>query len=94
MGITSVSLHFIQDEKHNMVKKRIKISYDPDADVLSWELSGKGTIDRAAEMGNIIVHLTKNNVPILVEVLEASRLVHKSGRVIERANSPAMLVTS
>ena len=58
------------------MKKKLntKISYDADADVLSMESSGRTTIDHAEEMGNLVVHFSKQNRPVLVEVLDASRL--------------------
>ncbi len=59
-----------------------KIAYDPDADVLSMESTGHTVIDHAEEMGNLIVHFSKQNKPVLVEVLEASRLFKvQSGHV-------------
>ncbi|MEK7655670.1 MAG: DUF2283 domain-containing protein [Patescibacteria group bacterium] len=67
-----------------------KISYEPEADVLTWELSDKD-IYSAKEMGNIVVHFTKNDLPILVEILDASnfllqakRLIHKEPRIVMR----------
>jgi hypothetical protein len=81
-------------EKHSMQKRDIKISYDPEADVLSWEVSRRGIIDSASEMGNIVVHFTKKNLPVLIEVLEASRLFRKSERMIERTHVPAALAAA
>lgn len=64
-------------------KDKAKISYEPEADVLSWEISGN-PIDYAKEIGNIVVHFTKNNVPVLVEILEASRFLAKTKNVVEK----------
>ena len=50
----------------------IEVSYDPDADVLAFEQSRAAKIDYAREMGNMIVHFTKNGAPVLVEVLDAA----------------------
>ena len=55
-------------------KTNTKISYDADADVLSMESAGRMIIDHAEEMGNLVVHFSKRNKPVLVEILEASRL--------------------
>ena len=55
-------------------KTNTKISYDSDADVLSMESAGNTVIDHAEEMGNLVVHFSKKNRPVLVEILEASRL--------------------
>lgn len=65
-----------------MKKNNIKIKYDPDADVLSWEISKKNKIDYASEMGNIIVHFTKNNIPVLIEILEASKFIKQSEKKV------------
>lgn len=72
------------------MKKNIKITYDPEADILSWETGEPAKIDYATEMGNIIVHFTKGNKPILIEVLEASKVMRKTERVFEKAQSAAL----
>jgi len=46
------------------------ITYEPEADVLSWEVSDK-PIDHAREVGNIVVHFDHKDNPVLLEVLEA-----------------------
>jgi len=58
-----------------------KISYDKEADVLSWELSQQGDIDYASEMGDVIVHFTKENKPVYLEVLNASKFLQKTREV-------------
>lgn len=60
-------------------KTNIHIRYDSDADVLSMETSKTAPIEYAREMGNVVVHFTKRNQPVLLEVLEASTLLHKPG---------------
>ena len=64
-------------------KNKVKISYEPEADVLIWEITDK-PIDFAKEVGNIIVHFTKNNIPVLVEVLEASKFLDKAKNLMKR----------
>lgn len=71
-------------------KSRAKISYEPEADVLMWEISSQ-PIDFAKEIGNVVVHFTKNNLPVLIEILEASnflaiakKLVRDNGRFLEK----------
>jgi uncharacterized protein YuzE len=61
-----------------MQNTNAKISYDKDADVLSWELSKVGDIDYASEMGDVVVHFTKDNKPVYLEVLNASKFLQKS----------------
>jgi hypothetical protein len=60
-----------------------KISYEPEADVLMWEITNK-PIDFAKEIGNIVVHFTKNNIPVLIEFLEASRFLAKVKNLVEK----------
>lgn len=49
-----------------------KVTYDQDADVLAIEEKG-GVIDYAREMGDVIVHFTKRDEPVLIEILNASK---------------------
>lgn len=58
-------------------KLKTKISYEPKADVLTFEVSKK-PIDFAEEMGNIIVHFSKDNNPVLLEILEASKFLSRA----------------
>jgi len=50
------------------------MQYDAETNILCWEL-GQGDISHVREFGNFIVHLTKSNRPILVEILDASKFV-------------------
>jgi uncharacterized protein YuzE len=52
----------------------MKIKYDRDADVLTMELSDK-SIDHAEEAGPMIIHLTDDNKPVLIEILDASEFL-------------------
>ena len=58
-------------------KNKTKISYEPEADVLMWEITNK-PIDFAKEIGNVVVHFTKNNMPVLIEILEASKFLARA----------------
>jgi len=51
-----------------------KIKYSKDTDVLLIELSDK-TIDHAEEQGQVIVHFSKNNTPVLIEIMDASQFI-------------------
>lgn len=62
---------------------KAKISYEPEADVLTWELSGQ-KIHSAQEMGNVVVHFTKKDQPVLVEILEASRFLSKANALSKK----------
>jgi uncharacterized protein YuzE len=67
-----------------MQNNNAKISYDRDADILSWELSKVGDIDYASEMGDVVVHFTKDNKPVYLEVLNASKFLQKSREMARR----------
>ena len=57
-----------------------KFSYESDADVLTLEITGQ-PINYAKEIGNIVVHFTKNNIPVLIEILEASKFLAKAKNI-------------
>jgi uncharacterized protein YuzE len=54
-----------------------KIKYSKDVDVLLIELSDK-PIDHAEEEGQIIIHLTKEGEPVILEILDAKEFVLSS----------------
>lgn len=58
------------------------MKYDPEADVLSWEVSGS-KIDHAVEMGNVIVHFSPKNLPVLFEILNASGWLKQSEKAFK-----------
>ena len=62
-------------------KERAKISYEPEADVLMWEITNK-PVDFATEIGNVVVHFTKHNIPVLIEILEASKFLTKANGLL------------
>jgi len=65
-------------------KKKIeKISYDPESDVLLWEITDQ-PIDFAKEIGNIVMHFTKKGIPVLVEILEAGNFLKKTKDLIKK----------
>lgn len=70
--------------KLSKLSSPLRASYDPEADVLSWDVAPHAKIRYATEMGNIVVHFTEKQIPVLIEVLEASRVFSKSERMIER----------
>lgn len=63
--------------------KKVKFSYEPEADVLMWEITHQ-PIDFAKEIGNIVVHFTKNNIPVLIEILEASKFLAKAESIVSK----------
>ena len=64
-------------------KQKTKISYEPKADVLAFEISKK-PIDFAEEIGNIVVHFSKDNSPVLLEILEASEFLSRAENLVGR----------
>ena len=73
-----------------MKTKTIKMIYEPESDVLSWEAS-KQPIDYAEEFDNVVVHFSKKNTPVLMEILEASKFLSKAKKLV---NSQSVLVKS
>lgn len=67
-----------------MTAKNVHVEYDADADVLSIENMSPVAIDHAKEMGNLVVHFGKNNEPMLIEVLEASKTFRGQTSPLER----------
>jgi uncharacterized protein YuzE len=61
-----------------------KISYEPEADVLTVEASRK-PIDYAREVGNVIVHFSKKGEPVLFEILDASRFFMKAENLMQKS---------
>jgi uncharacterized protein YuzE len=68
-----------------MITKKIKLSYEPEADVLAWEVT-KQPIDYAEEVGNVVIHYSKKNTPVLMEILEASKFLSKAEKLVNSGN--------
>lgn len=66
-----------------MQNNQPKIRYESEADVLTYEISSQ-PIDYAREVGSFVVHFTKNNMPVLVEILEATKFLRKAERLTSR----------
>ena len=64
--------------------KNITVSYDPEADVLSIEGNRATPIDHASELGSLIVHFGKQDEPVLIEVLDASRTLKGQTKPFEQ----------
>ncbi len=59
----------------------MKLRYDKDDDVLMVWFS-KDHIDYAEKEKNIIVHFSKTNKPVLIEILEASSFLEKTSKIL------------
>ena len=64
-------------------KQPVEITYDSDANVLAWGINRK-PIDFATEIGNRVVHFTERNIPVLIEILEASKFFFESRTPCEK----------
>lgn len=58
----------------------MKIDYDAETDIMMIELSEED-IDHAEQVENIIVHLSKDGKPALLEILDVSDLLPKLNRM-------------
>jgi len=54
-----------------------KIKYDKETNILLIEFSEK-PIDYAEEEGQVIIHFTKDEEPVLLEILEAKEFIMNS----------------
>ena len=61
------------------------MQYDAEANILSWELNND-PIDHCLELGNFIIHLSKNKKPVLIEILNASKFVGQMDNLKEIKN--------
>lgn len=61
-----------------------KISYEPEADVLRVEVS-KQPIDYAKEIGNFVVHFSKDDQPVYLEILEAAKFQRVANQAFKQS---------
>ncbi len=73
------------------ISPKYKINYEPEADVMSWEVSAR-PIDYAEEAGNFVVHYSKDHTPVLVEILEARKFFNHSEKFFKVHPKSAVLV--
>lgn len=64
----------------------MRISYNREDDVAMIELSNK-KIDHAQEAANVIIHFSKDDEPILLEILDASRFLTEMMRTSMKSKS-------
>jgi uncharacterized protein YuzE len=64
-----------------MNNKKIKISYEPEADILRIKIRN-GKIYDTFEMGNFIVHLDKNLKPFYIEILNAKNFLLETNQSV------------
>jgi uncharacterized protein YuzE len=62
----------------------MKVSYDRDMDIATIEMSSK-KIDHAQEAQNMIIHFSKDDEPVVVEILDASEFLTSLTKATIRA---------
>jgi len=62
----------------------MRISYNREEDIIIIEVSEEG-IDYAEEVGQMIIHFTRERKPVLVEILDASDFLAEITKVSLRA---------
>ncbi|MBI2624034.1 DUF2283 domain-containing protein [Candidatus Parcubacteria bacterium] len=72
-------------------RKKLNISYEPEADVLRVEASRK-PIDYAVEVGSVVVHFSSRGVPVYLEILEARKFIKRATTLVPRERSMATTV--
>ena len=60
----------------------MELKRDIEADIIYLEV-GKGPIEYAKNTGNIVVHFSKDNVPVFIEILGAHGFAGKMGKVMK-----------
>jgi len=63
----------------------MKYSYDKESDILAITVSQK-PFDYAEEMGDFIVHFNKNNKPVYVEILNASKFITNAATILPKSS--------
>lgn len=71
------------------VSRQPKITYEPEADVLRFEV-GRGVVDYAQELGNVVVHFSRRGTPLYLEILEATKFIRESAKTLSKAGIPAL----
>jgi uncharacterized protein YuzE len=64
----------------------MKVRYDREDDVLTLQLA-EGVVDHAEEVDGVTVHFTKDDRPLLLEVLDASELLAQLNSIAARART-------
>ncbi|MBI3363164.1 MAG: DUF2283 domain-containing protein [Chloroflexi bacterium] len=63
----------------------MRISYDRGEDVLTIELDASAPIDHAEHVGAVILHLSPDDRPVLIEILHASEFLSSLVKASMRA---------
>ena len=75
----------------------MKAKYYEDADLISWRLSNK-SYEHASRSGDFVVHFSKDDEPVLIEILNASKFLKETSQLfpkgIQRQIFPQDIYTS
>ena len=69
--------------KTKVHNKYPKFDYEKEDDVLNIWLS-QNKIDYAEQAGDVVMHFSKNNKPVYIEVLDASKFLRAQSRVLPK----------
>ena len=61
----------------------MKAKYYEDADLISWKVSKK-PFEYAARSGDFVVHYSKDDEPVLIEILNASKFLKEANSMLPR----------
>lgn len=61
----------------------MKAKYYEDADLISWKVSRK-PFEYATRSGDFVVHYSKNDEPVLIEILNASKFLKEANRMLPK----------
>ena len=63
----------------------MKINYGREEDILTIELNASAAIDHAEHVGSMILHLSPDQRPVLLEILHASEFLSEMVKASMRA---------
>jgi uncharacterized protein YuzE len=78
-------------QSKNEKKKQLKISYEPEADVLRIEIK-KGKLYDTIELGNFVIHLDKNLKPLYMEILKTKEFLLRTNQSVLKQIKEPLLV--
>ena len=61
----------------------MKAKYYEDADLISWKISKK-PFEYAARSGDFVVHYSRDNDPVLIEILNASKFLKEANSSLSK----------
>lgn len=68
----------------------MRMGYDREKDILLIEVSKK-PVDHAEEVGPLVVHFSKQNRPVLIEVFDASEFLSTATKITARAKGEQLV---